>query len=107
MGTGLASVDDFNARAGVILGSRLLLYSEAGAGFRPGGYTWTAGGGAEFAIGPNFSVFAEVKAAGTFGSGYDGRMIQAGFNFYEAGCGPLGQRPRPCWLLPALLPGAR
>ena len=104
---GLASEDDFNLRMGAILGSRVLLYTEAGVGFRVGSYRWTAGGGVEVAVGSNFSIFAEVKAVGLFGSGFVGPMIQSGVNWYRGGCGPDNQMPRPCWMWSLMMPGPR
>jgi len=47
-----------NARAGVLLGERAVLYAQAGAGFLEGPYL-TAGGGLEFALNERISIYGE------------------------------------------------
>jgi len=76
-----------NARVGAVLGERVLVYGEAGAGyvFTAGGFpVWTAGGGVELGLGEAMSLFTEVKAINTFGGGpaTRGTQIQAGLNFH-------------------------
>ena len=73
---------NLNGRAGLVVGSRMLLYGEAGVGIVGGTPTWTAGGGLEFGIGQAISLFAEAKALLTFPANYEGTTIQAGVNFH-------------------------
>lgn len=71
------------ARAGVLLGSRALVYAEAGALFVPTNPTpvfGLAGGGVEFAVNDRISVFTEAKAL--IGLGGVGVEFQTGINFH-------------------------
>lgn len=71
-----------NARAGYAVGDRVLVYGEAGIGewlFVP---TYTLGGGVEFAVGDQMSLFAEAKAQGFIGGGIFGTVIRGGVNVH-------------------------
>ncbi len=80
---GLAGQANVNARAGVELGEALL-YGEAGVGILfPGATgTWNAGGGIEFAVNNDMTLFAETKAEGTFGGGLYGVRVTGGLNWH-------------------------
>ncbi len=84
--SGIAFEGNLNARAGVILGSKLLLYGEGGLGWIPASsnFTYTFGGGAELAVGTALSVFAEGKAFGVLGGTCCGVVVQAGINWHPA-----------------------
>lgn len=74
-----------NARAGLLLGARGLLYAEGGAGttLPISGWAATVGGGLEIALGQNVSLFTEGKAILSLpGFGYQGTMLQAGLNLH-------------------------
>jgi opacity protein-like surface antigen len=74
-----------NARAGFIIGTNFLVYGEGGIHwqslFAPGTY-WTAGGGAEMALGTAISIFAEAAAVGTFTGFCCALQVQAGLNWH-------------------------
>lgn len=76
---------NLNGRLGFILGSRFLVYGEAGVGVAlpPPTYLWTAGGGIEIGLGNAASLFTEAKLIGAFGGGTIGYTIQAGVNFHR------------------------
>jgi len=72
-----------NGRVGAVLGERVLVYGEAGAGWaQPVGAVWTAGGGVELGLRDSLSLFTEVKAIGTFNGFCCGTQIQAGLNWH-------------------------
>ena len=75
---GIGFEGTLNARLGAILGSRVLLYAEAGFGYivPPGAFLISVGGGAEFAVGQSASVFAEAKWYG------GGITVQGGLNWH-------------------------
>ena len=80
---GLIGEANANAKAGVVLG-QALLYGEAGVGLLfPGpGFGWNAGGGLEFAVTNEMSLFVESKALGLFGGGLYGVSVQGGLNWH-------------------------
>ncbi len=80
---GLIGEANVNARAGVVLGDALL-YGEAGVGVLFPGFvpTWNAGGGIEFAVTNDISLFGEAKALGFFGGGVFGVTVQGGLNWH-------------------------
>ncbi|MGD9740434.1 MAG: outer membrane protein [Bauldia sp.] len=71
-------------RAGFIAGDRLLLYAATGLGYRPSEpqWSWNVGGGAEFALGQNLSIFGEARYARPFGEGEGGTQINVGLNWH-------------------------
>jgi hypothetical protein len=77
-----------NARAGFILGEKVLLYAEAGIGttVNPEIRFTTVGGGVEFGIGDRLSLFGEVKAVmfpdGPIGGHDRAIMGQIGLNIH-------------------------
>lgn len=75
-----------NARAGLLLGPNALVYVEAGVAvpvpFDFTARTYNAGGGLEFAVGDNTTLFIEGKAIFDNGFGYQGAMVGAGINFH-------------------------
>jgi len=79
---GIFGEANLNARAGYGFGD-LLAYAEAGVGVLwPITYTWNAGGGLEYAINSDMSVFGEAKAVGAFGGGIFGVSVQGGLNWH-------------------------
>ena len=79
---GLLGEANANARLGAAFGD-VLVYAEGGVGIiYPVAFTWNAGGGLEYAINNDFSVFGEAKAVGAFGGGYIGTTVQAGVNWH-------------------------
>lgn len=80
---GIIGEVNVNARAGFGLG-QALIYGEAGVGYliSPSVFTWNAGGGVEFLINTDMSVFAEAKALGAFGGGVFGVSVQGGLNWH-------------------------
>ena len=81
-GGGLAFEGDLNARLGVILGERFLVYGEGGIGLLSGMAIYTAGGGVEIGLGQSLSVFAEAKAVGELGQPVETFQIQGGINWH-------------------------
>ncbi len=74
-----------NLRTGYLITDRLLAYGVAGVGtvFCCGFPYWSAGGGAEFAIGSKISVFAEARAFNGFGVAPPvGLMLRGGINLH-------------------------
>ena len=73
-----------SARAGFLAGPNVLLYGAAGIGIASIGAVtfYTVGGGVEFAVGSNMSLFVEGRALGLFGGGCCGASIQAGLNWH-------------------------
>ena len=72
-----------NARLGAILGDKVLLYAEAGAGiWWPVALPYTFGGGIEIAVGQSASIFAEAKGYGLFGGGCCGIIGEGGINWH-------------------------
>ncbi|MGV8841121.1 MAG: outer membrane protein [Bauldia sp.] len=72
---------EVTARAGVLLGSRAVVYGEAGALFLPANAPpvfGLIGGGVEFAVNDRISVFAEAKNL----IGTPAVEFQAGINFH-------------------------
>lgn len=71
-----------NARLGFVLG-RILVYGEGGVGYIGIGpeFLWTAGGGAEIALGRSISVFGEAKFLNAFGGG-NAILAQGGINWH-------------------------
>jgi opacity protein-like surface antigen len=66
-------------RVGYVLGQRALLYANAGAGFVIGGtFYFEVGGGLEFAVGQNISLFAEGNFLG--GGAFN---VRAGLNVHR------------------------
>jgi len=80
---GIAAEANVNARAGIGFG-QTLLYGEAGVGylFNAGFATWNAGGGIEFLVNSDVSLFTEAKAIGAFGGGIFGVTVQGGVNWH-------------------------
>ena len=79
---GLFGEANLNARAGYSFGS-VLAYAEAGVGVLwPVTFTWNAGGGVEFAINNDMSLFVESKYYGTFGGGGLAIGVQGGLNWH-------------------------
>lgn len=60
-----------NARLGMLLGDRALLYALAGIEylFAPAPLLWTARGGVEFALNDRMSIFGEAGVVGAFSGG--------------------------------------
>lgn len=60
-----------NARLGLLLGERALIYALGGIEyvFAPTPLFWTARGGVEFAVNDRISVFGEAGIVGAFGGG--------------------------------------
>jgi len=60
-----------NARLGLLLGERALIYALGGIEylFTPAPLFWTARGGVEYAINDRVSVFGEAGVVGAFGGG--------------------------------------
>ncbi len=80
---GIAFEGNLNARAGVLLGGSVLLYGEAGVGtIAFGPFTYTFGGGAEFAVGHSASLFVETKGLGIFGGSCCAITVQGGLNWH-------------------------
>lgn len=81
---GIGFEGNVNARLGFVLGSRFLVYGEAGVGILlPGAtYLWNAGGGVEVGLGTALSLFTEAKIVGAFGGGTIGYAFQAGLNWH-------------------------
>jgi hypothetical protein len=77
-----------NARAGFILGEKLLVYAEAGVGttIDPQILFTTIGGGVELGIGDRLSLFGEVKAVlfpnGPIAGHDRATMVQIGLNIH-------------------------
>jgi opacity protein-like surface antigen len=73
-----------NGRLGFVLGSRFLLYAEAGAGalVPAGGFLWNAGGGVEVGITSGMSLFVEGNALFAGAATYVGTAVQAGLNWH-------------------------
>ncbi len=87
VGVGLAGPAFFgslNARAGYIVSPNLLLYGVGGVGYIPAvtTVTYTFGGGAEFAINNNLSVFGEARGLGAFGGGCCLLTLQTGLSYH-------------------------
>lgn len=79
---GLGAEGNLNARLGATFGN-ILVYGEAGVGvIWPVAYTWNAGGGVEYAINRNMSLFGEAKAVGGFGGGLLGVSAVGGVNWH-------------------------
>jgi opacity protein-like surface antigen len=78
----LAFEGDLNARLGVILGERFLVYGEGGIGLFAGTPIYTAGGGVEIGLGQSLSVFAEAKAVGELGQPLSAFQVQGGINWH-------------------------
>ena len=72
-----------NARLGYILGSRILVYGEAGVGgiLPGGGFFWNAGAGLEIAVGQSLSLFAEGNVLFAAPAVYSGVAVQGGINW--------------------------
>jgi opacity protein-like surface antigen len=83
LGGTVAFEGNLNARLGFVLGSRFLLYGEAGLGIVIPApvYLWSAGGGLEIGLGTSASLFAEAKVVGAFGGGI-GYSVQGGLNWH-------------------------
>jgi opacity protein-like surface antigen len=83
-GGGFAFEGYANGRLGFVLGSRVLLYAEAGAGgvFPALGFLWNAGGGMEIGIGQSMSLFVEGNALFAAPAAYVGTAVQAGLNWH-------------------------
>ncbi len=73
-----------NGRVGVVLGTSVLLYGQAGIGTFGNGPVWSAGGGVELALGTNLALFVEGKAMWFMGGGggIDAWSIRGGVNYY-------------------------
>jgi hypothetical protein len=75
-----------NGRIGLVLGSNILLYGQAGIGSFNNNPVWSAGGGIELALGGgNLALFAEGKAMFLLGGGGGGPVawsIRGGVNYY-------------------------
>ena len=84
----LALEGDLNARLGLLLGERILLYAEAGImvlyapSAPPPTVLWTLSGGLEVAIGQSWSIFAEGGIARPFGGGAQAIVVEGGLNWH-------------------------
>lgn len=80
---GPAFEGNVNVRAGALLGDSVLLYAEAGLGtIGLVSYTYTFGGGAEFAVGTATSLFIEAKGFGILSGSCCAITVQGGLNFH-------------------------
>lgn len=88
VGTGIAFEANLNARVGVLLAPKLLVYGEGGVGWIPSTpiFTYNFGGGIEVAAGAAMSVFAEAKGIGGFGPTGTccAITVQGGLNWHPA-----------------------
>jgi hypothetical protein len=73
---------DLNARLGVVLGERVLVYGEGGIGIFRGTPIYTAGGGVEIGVVQSLSIFAEAKAVGALGQPFETFQVQGGINWH-------------------------
>ena len=69
---------------GVVLGTNILLYGQAGIGTFVNIPIWSLGGGVELALGTNLALFVEGKAMWFLGggAGIDAWSIRGGVNYY-------------------------
>lgn len=84
LGNGALFVASGNARVGFIAGDRTLIYAAAGIGYIPSvsaGF-YTVGGGAEFAVGQNVSLFGEARYIHGFGGGNGTAQLNFGLNWH-------------------------
>jgi opacity protein-like surface antigen len=85
IGDGFIPLVEVNGRAGFVLG-RAVVYAEAGLGtFIPASAFWTAGLGAEVAVGSRMSVFAEFKTRQHFTGSPVIMSVGGGLRFHFGG----------------------
>lgn len=84
---GDAVITSVTGRAGFILGDRVVLYGLGGVGlatdFSNFQAFYTVGTGLEFAPGSRVSIFAETRAVGGFGGGFECCMLQVGVRIHR------------------------
>lgn len=74
-----------NGRVGLVLGTNIMLYGQAGIGTFGNIPSWSAGGGIELALGTNLALFVEGKAFFFMGGGapvVDAWSVRGGVNYY-------------------------